>query len=668
MSSQANELTPSDSETLPSFDVLPLSVELRKALDELGYLHPTPVQRAVFDPALQGHDLVVQARTGTGKTAAFGMPLIDGLVRKNQANVQALVLCPTRELALQVHRELDRLGKYRQMRTVAIYGGAPMGKQVQEIAAGAQIVVGTPGRVLDHLQRGSLSASDIRVSILDESDEMLSMGFLPQINEIHSYLPESHQTLLFSATLPADIQRLAETRLSNPVFLTLSGDHIGALEVQHLTYFSRRDKLEDLLRVIEAEDPEGAIIFCNTRDETKRVAAALEKLSYNVEWLNADLAQSDREKVMEQTREGKLRFLVCTDVASRGIDISSLTHVINFDFPESPEAYVHRTGRTGRAGRTGTAISLITPADIGFLYFLRLTYKIVPIERHLPSATELRTREQLDLVDMFVEAFGNRIPHQDDVMLARRLMSHESAEVVLAGLLRDHLGARPDTAASAAESRRSRNPCESINFNSAPEAKPKLAAKPSHLETKPNASLSTTLAHAHLGSDQSRNTVQSGSPGDADQKARRRPRRGDQDVLESNVRQSTSAPVEEEFDFKYTVQDGGASSGAKRPEGTELPTQDAQQQVSVAPQAAAEGEAEIFVSLGRRDGVSSEDVIATLQSSSIDRSAVNHVSVRHHHTFVGVTRTSFDAALVALDGANIAGRLARAEPAKSSRP
>jgi len=661
MSLQANELTTSDSETLPSFDVLPLSVELRKALDELGYLHPTPVQRAVFDPALQGHDLVVQARTGTGKTAAFGMPLLDGLVRKNQANVQALVLCPTRELALQVHRELDRLGKYRQMRTVAIYGGAPMAKQVQEIASGAQIVVGTPGRVLDHLQRGSLNAGDIRVSILDESDEMLSMGFLPQINEIHSYLPESHQTLLFSATLPADIQRLAETRLSNPVFLTLSGDHIGALEVQHLTYFSRGDKLEDLIRVIEAEDPEGAIIFCNTRDETKRVAAALEKLSYNVEWLNADLAQSDREKVMEQTREGKLRFLVCTDVASRGIDISSLTHVINFDFPESPEAYVHRTGRTGRAGRTGTAISLITPADIGFLYFLRLTYKIVPIERHLPSATELRTREQLDLVDMFVEAFGNRIPHQDDVMLARRLMSHESAEIVLAGLLRDHLGARPETAATAAESRRARTPCEAMNCSSAPESKPKT------LESKPNSSLSTTFAHTHPGSDQTRNPVQSVSPGYEDQRARRRPRRGDQDVLESDVRQSTSDPVEEEFDFKYTVQDGGASNGPKHAERPELLTQNAQQ-TAFAPQPIAEAAAEIFVSLGRRDGVSSEDVIAALQSSSIDRSAVNHISVRHHHTFVGVARTSFDAALVALDGANIAGRLARAEPAKSSRP
>ena len=385
-------------EVTPTFDALPLTKELRQAIDELGYERPTPVQCAVFEPALRGHNLVVQARTGTGKTASFGMPLIDGLIRRNHNAVQALVLCPTRELALQVNRELDQLAKYRNIRIAAVYGGAPMARQIQEISDGAQIVVGTPGRVLDHLQRESLDPSSIRVYVLDESDEMLSMGFLPQINEIQSYLPKPHQTLLFSATLPTDIQRLAETRLDNPIFLTLSGDHIGALEVQHLTYFSSQDKLDDLLRIIEVEDPDGAIIFCNTRDETKRVAAALERRAYSVEWLNADLPQAEREQVMESTRMGRLRFLVCTDVAARGIDLSHLTHVINFDFPESPESYVHRTGRTGRAGRTGTAISLVTPADIGLLYMLRLTYKIVPIERHLPSLSELRTREQTDLV------------------------------------------------------------------------------------------------------------------------------------------------------------------------------------------------------------------------------------------------------------------------------
>jgi ATP-dependent RNA helicase DeaD len=299
----------------PTFDALPLSSEVRRAIDDLGYVHPTPVQRAVFEPASRGRDLVVQARTGTGKTAAFGLPLVDAIVRRKDASVQALVLCPTRELALQVTRELDALAKHRGTRVVAVYGGAPMPRQIEQIRAGAQILVGTPGRVLDHLGRRTLDPSAIRAVVLDESDEMLSMGFLPQINEIFSHLPEQRQTLLFSATLPADIRRMAETRLRNAEFITLSGDHIGALEIQHFVYLSRGDKVSELVQIIESENPESAIIFCNTRDETKRVAAELNQQGYAADWLNADLPQNDRERVMAATREGKLRGLVCTAVA-----------------------------------------------------------------------------------------------------------------------------------------------------------------------------------------------------------------------------------------------------------------------------------------------------------------------------------------------------------------
>jgi ATP-dependent RNA helicase DeaD len=450
---------PTDStSTPPTFDVLPLSPELRRAIDELGYIHPTPVQREVFEPASRGRDLVVQARTGTGKTAAFGMPVVDAMVQRSLSAVQVVILCPTRELALQVHRELDTLGRHRGVKSVAVYGGAPMARQIEELAAGAQVLAGTPGRVLDHLRRGSLDPRSVRVFILDESDEMLSMGFLPQINEIHGHLPSGHQTLLFSATLPPDIQRLAETRLKDPLFLTLSGDHIGALDIQHLVYLTRGDKLKDFIQMLEVENPESAIVFCNTRDETKRVASALDRLGFSSDWLNADLAQAEREKVMAATRGGDLRFLVCTDVAARGIDISHLTHVINYDMPESPESYVHRTGRTGRAGRTGTAISLIEPSDIGRLYMLRLTYKIFPVERQSPTAGEVKTRLELDVVEMFVEAFANRKIHPDDMSLARRLLTHGAAEQIVAGLLRDHLGARPEAVREATDTRRARNP------------------------------------------------------------------------------------------------------------------------------------------------------------------------------------------------------------------
>jgi len=643
----------------PSFDTMPLSDELRRAITELGYTHPTPVQEAVFEPAARGHDLVVQARTGTGKTASFGMPLIDSLVRRNQTNTQALILCPTRELALQVHRELDGLSKYRGVSVVAIYGGAPMSRQVDQLKAGAQIVVGTPGRVLDHLQRDTLSPSHLRVCVLDESDEMLSMGFLPQITEILTYLPTPHQTLLFSATLPPDIQRIAETRLKEPVFLTLSGDHIGALEVQHLTYFSMHDKLGDLLRLIEVEDPESAIIFCNTKDETKRVAAALDKRGYSAEWLNADLAQSDREKVMESTRRSHVRFLVCTDVASRGIDISHLTHVINFDFPESPEAYVHRTGRTGRAGRTGTAISLITPGDIGFLYMLRLTYKIVPIERQLPTKAELRTREELDLVQMFVEAFAARSHHADDVMLARRLLSHESVETVVAGLLRDHLGVRPEANTLATENRRSRLP-------KVPTQEP---APVTTSPGKPDAPSAAVRAKPVPSKARQVDSLDAPDHTDRAGASRRTSRHGS---MKPSEPLSVPEKPANEFEFRYTVGANQADATTAETIGavpvSDKPTLDRSRSSQSQERAPLEGnQREIFVNIGRRDGVGSDEVLALLTRNSIPRSAISYVNVRHHHTFVGITEQSFELALKALDGAELAGRSAHAEPARSSR-
>src|SRR5258706_3376120 len=447
---------PQTPESPPTFEILSLSRETLEALSSMGYVHPTPVQRAVFDPAVRGLDLVVQARTGTGKTAAFGLPIVETVVRRNLAKVQVLALCPTREPALQVTAELERLGRPRNIKPIAIYGGAPMSRQIDALATGAQVVVGTPGRVLDHLQRRTLDAAEIRMLVLDEADEMLSMGFERELSSILERLPKSRQTLLFSATIPSDIERIARERLREPEFITLSGDHIGALEVLHYVYFSRGDKLAALMRILEVENPESAIIFSNTKADTERVAEALQRQGFGAAWLNGDLPQGEREQVMARTREGKLRFLVATDVAARGIDISHLTHVINYDLPESAERYVHRTGRTGRMGRTGTAISIIAPKDIGNLYLLRLTYKIRPIEKQLPSAGELKTREEADLVQVLADAFLGLEAHPDDLALARRLVSHDSAEHIIAGLLRDHLGARPEAVEQAAASRRSK--------------------------------------------------------------------------------------------------------------------------------------------------------------------------------------------------------------------
>lgn len=462
----------------PTFDVLPLSAELRETLAEIGYHNPTPVQVAVWEPATRGRDAVVQARTGTGKTASFGLPIVDHVVKRSTAQVQTLVLCPTRELAVQVTNELERLAKRKSIRVVPVYGGAPMPKQIDAIAGGAQVVVGTPGRVLDHLRRNTLNPKHIRLLVLDECDEMLSMGFERELSAILERLPADRQTLLFSATLPPDIERIARSKLRSPDFVTLSGDHIGALEINHFVYMVASDKLGALTRVIEVENPESAIIFCNTKDETEVVAGALTRQGYDADWLNGDLEQGERERVMKATREGKLRFLVATDVAARGIDISHVTHVINHDFPFDAEAYVHRTGRTGRAGRTGTAISLVTPQDIGNLYLLRLTYKIRPIEKQIPSEGELATRSETDLVNMLAEAFVAKGNHPDDLSLARRLLSHDASERILAGLLRSHLGARPTARDEAAAARRATPPPRPARVEPPPAPAPKPQPAP----------------------------------------------------------------------------------------------------------------------------------------------------------------------------------------------
>jgi ATP-dependent RNA helicase DeaD len=674
-----------DSSSLPTFDVLPLSSELRKAVDDLGYVHPTPVQRAVFEPASRGRDLVVQARTGTGKTAAFGLPLIDAVVRRKEARVQALVLCPTRELALQVTRELDALAKHRGTKVVAIYGGAPMPRQVEQIRDGAQILVGTPGRVLDHLSRGTLDPSSIRAAVLDESDEMLSMGFLPQITEIFSQLPDNKQTLLFSATLPADIRRMAETRLKNAEFITLSGDHIGALEIQHFVYLSRGDKLAEFVQVIETDNPESAIVFCNTRDETKRVAAGLNQQGYAADWLNADLPQNDRERVMAATRQGKLRFLVCTDVASRGIDISHLTHVINFDFPESAESYVHRTGRTGRAGRTGTAISLIEPRDIGNLYILRLTYKLKPIERQLPSATELKTRAESDLVRWFVEGVGQRKVHPDDLALARRLLSHEQAELVVAGLLRDHLGARPDAQDDATAARRARMPKPADTSSEAvagaqraelprpgarapgPARAPAPARVPGRVAAPPPVPAASQGARAVPASnaDAGRASVEtSGSPAGVGAAA-------PIGLVSAPVPTRVApAPIVPPLPRAVLASAAHADPIATAPTVAAAPppitaarvrSESAGPRVATPSVVPAGDVVELYASVGRRHGAKPSDYEHLLQARGVPAESVVYVRVRHRNAFVAVDRNELDRVLSALDGATVAGRTVKAE-------
>ncbi len=665
-----------------TFDALPLTSDVRKAIDDLGYTHPTPVQRAVFELAARGRDLVVQARTGTGKTAAFGLPLVDSIVKTNKPGVQAMVLCPTRELALQITRELLAIAKHRGTKVVAVYGGAPMGKQIEQLQDGAQILVGTPGRVLDHLRRGTLDTKACKAFVLDESDEMLSMGFLPQISEIWSYLPEQRQVLLFSATLPPDVKRVAETRLKNPEYVTLSGDGVGALSIQHFVYMTMTDKLAELIAIIEAENPESAIIFSNTRDDTKRVAAGLQAQGYSADWLNADLSQNEREAVMAATRKGELRFLVATDVAARGIDISHLTHVINFDLPESAESYVHRTGRTGRAGRTGTAISLIAPNNIGALYLLRLTYKIRPIERHLPSARERKTRAEADIVQMFVQAAQSRSIHSEDLALARRLMSHESAERVIATLLRDHLGARPDAAEEATAARRAKAPAPAPAPSPAPapaapverpreerareerprDDRPRLdrpREERPRLDRPREERPRLDRPREERPRDEAPREARNERPRRDDRPRDDRPRDERSHGERRPQRLREERPSERRADEHRTLE----SARLELPE----PAQKAASEVvqGSSPSEATEGESvhEIFVNVGRRDGAKPSDFQTILEKHGIQGDA-DYIRVRHSHAFVAVRADLVERAVAALNGAVIAGQPVNAEPAR----
>jgi len=430
---------PGDNPPKTTFADLGLSPEVLKAVTDMGFIEPMDVQRATIPMARAGHDILVQSRTGSGKTAAFAIPFADWIADPKENYPQALVLLPTRELALQVAAETARICANTGLSVVPVYGGSPMGRQIEQLKAGAQVICGTPGRILDHIRRGTLQLGRIKCAVLDECDEMLSMGFQEDIENILSETPPTRQTLLFSATIPEGIQRLSRRFMRNPEKLKLSADFVGVHEIRH-TYYSipGGQREAELLRVLAFEEPDRAVIFCNTRDETGRVAEFLRKQGMVAEPISSDLSQSEREQVMQRMRAGKIRFLVATDVAARGIDIENLPCVINYTFPESPEIYIHRTGRTGRAGRNGHAISLIGPTEVGSFYYLKLLYKIKPEERTLPSEAEVRShREGERLAQLRAILPGEPGPEWHS--LARRLMVAIDAERLIGSLLRGTL-------------------------------------------------------------------------------------------------------------------------------------------------------------------------------------------------------------------------------------
>jgi ATP-dependent RNA helicase DeaD len=436
--------------TSGSFDDLDLPEEVREGLRQMGYKAPTPVQRECFAHGVAGRDLVVQSKTGSGKTTAFALP-IAVRTQKGQNKPQALVLCPTRELALQVAQETARLLAPKGLEVVAIYGGASFEKQIAALERGAAVVVGTPGRIIDQIKRGNLKMGGIRTAVLDEADEMLSMGFWEDVTWILQRMPDDRQTYLFSATLPDAIERAARQFLKDPVRVNVSADEYSVDGIEQRYYLVREDlpKPRNFLWILEVEKPRSAIVFANTKGESETLAHTLRRFGYPAEVLNGDLAQTDRERVMRKVKSGELSIMVATDIASRGIDIADLSHVFNYDLPDDAEIYVHRVGRTGRIGKKGVAVSLVRGRYEGTLKVLKTKFNMPLTPSMLPPEQEI-IKMQADRISALLREDASSVEFSQYKPVAEEMLKSADAQDMLAFLIRNYFADRKTGAPTAA--------------------------------------------------------------------------------------------------------------------------------------------------------------------------------------------------------------------------
>jgi ATP-dependent RNA helicase DeaD len=381
------------------FVALGLHPNLVATLSELGYEEPTPIQREAIPTLLSGRDILGQAATGTGKTAAFSLPILNNvaaLSASERRTPSALVLVPTRELAIQVAEAVHRYGKWLNVQVLPVYGGQAMQLQLQALRRGVDVVVATPGRVLDHVRRKSINLAAVRMVVLDEADEMLDMGFAEDLDAILTALPRERQTALFSATIAPRIATIAKTHLRNPVNVTIAREAAATGKkprVREIAYVvPRQHKIESLGRVLDMEGATAALVFCRTRHEVDQLSEALGARGYVAEPLHGGLSQEQRDRVMRRFRDGTTQLLIATDVAARGLDIGHLSHVVNFDIPSSPDAYIHRTGRTGRAGREGVAITLLEPKEVRLLKSIEQVGKRKISVENVPTVVDIRAR------------------------------------------------------------------------------------------------------------------------------------------------------------------------------------------------------------------------------------------------------------------------------------
>ncbi|QKG84527.1 DEAD/DEAH box helicase [Kroppenstedtia pulmonis] len=420
---------------MKTFDSFDLDPSIIKGIRDMGFEEASPIQEECIPAVLRGEDVIGQAQTGTGKTAAFGIPLLEH-VDPNRRKVQSVVLAPTRELAIQVSEELRKIGRSKRVFTLPIYGGQSIGRQIKALKQGVHVVIGTPGRMLDHLRRGTLRLDDVEIMVLDEADEMLDMGFIDDIESVMKYLPDQRQLLLFSATMPPGIRHLARKYMKKPRYITVSRGEVTAPVIEQVFYkVLENGKLDSLCRILDSEDVAQGILFGRTKKGVDDLAEALQARGYLAGGLHGDLAQQQRDRVMNAFRRGDIELLVATDVAARGIDVGSISHVINYDIPQDAESYVHRIGRTGRAGRTGIALTLVTPREMKQLRSIEQEIGSRLTPRELPTLEEVAERQQQVLAEQLVETMqeGEPIPLFKEIV-DNLSAEHDPASVAVAAL------------------------------------------------------------------------------------------------------------------------------------------------------------------------------------------------------------------------------------------
>ena len=419
---------------MTTFNEMSLSESTTKAISNMGFEEATPIQASTIPAVLKGRDIIGQAQTGTGKTAAFGIPLIEK-INVSEGSISALVVTPTRELAVQVAEELNKIGQFKGIRALPIYGGQDINRQMRSLRNRPHIIVGTPGRLMDHMRRKTVRLDQVIMAVLDEADEMLNMGFIDDIREILKDLPEERQTLLFSATMPRQIQDLARTFMKNPEVISVKSKEMTVPNMdQHYIEVQERQKFDVLCRLLDIQSPDLAIIFGRTKKRVDELHEALNKRGYSAEGIHGDLTQGKRDSVMRKFKEGITEILVATDVAARGLDISGVTHVYNFDIPQDPESYVHRIGRTGRAGKHGLATTFVTPREIGHLKLIqRLTKKQID-RKPVPSINEAIEGQQKLTIDRLMKAVEDDNAQQYKALAQSLLQDGDSVTLLSAAL------------------------------------------------------------------------------------------------------------------------------------------------------------------------------------------------------------------------------------------